>query len=71
MSNKAATRGQVDILHQDWCKGCGICVYVCPTDVLTLEKETIVVKNPEKCIGCLNCELSCPDFVLKVVKVDG
>ncbi|MFP4199044.1 MAG: 4Fe-4S binding protein, partial [Halanaerobium sp.] len=28
-------RGErVEIEHPDWCKNCGICVSVCPTDIL-------------------------------------
>lgn len=62
-----AKRGQVNILHPDWCKGCQICVDVCPVDVLVMEDGIVDIKNKEKCTGCKNCELICPDFVLKVV----
>ena len=61
-------RGKVKIVNPDWCKACGICVSVCPTDVLALVSSEIQIKDRDACIGCDNCELSCPDFVLKVVK---
>ena len=63
-----AKKGEVKILHPDWCKACGICVMVCPMDVLALESSGIRIVNGEDCIGCNRCELSCPDFVLKVVE---
>ncbi|MCG8513352.1 MAG: 4Fe-4S binding protein [Halanaerobiales bacterium] len=58
---------RIQILHSDWCKGCGLCIEVCPVDVLALQHEKIMIKNLEKCISCKNCEFICPDFVLRVV----
>jgi len=59
---------KVKLRHPDWCKVCGICVSVCPTDVLELGQDRVEIADIDSCIGCENCELSCPDFVLKVVK---
>ena len=61
---------RVKIKHPSWCKNCGICVSVCPTDILNRGREIVEIINLEKCIGCQNCELICPDFVLKVVETD-
>ena len=61
---------KVTLANPDWCKRCGICVDICPTDVLTLGQDRVEIDNLDKCIGCENCELSCPDFVLKVVEND-
>ena len=58
---------RVHLLHPDWCKGCGICIEVCPADVLALKNEKISIINLEKCTSCKNCEFICPDFVLRVV----
>jgi 2-oxoglutarate ferredoxin oxidoreductase subunit delta len=63
-------KNEVVLLHPDWCKGCGICVELCPVNVLALENEKVVIKDGAKCIGCDICELICPDFVIKVVKAD-
>ena len=65
-----AKDGKVIISEPDWCKRCGICVKVCPTDVLALGEDRVEIKDLESCVACENCELSCPDFVLKVVNDD-
>ncbi|MFA6195154.1 MAG: 4Fe-4S dicluster domain-containing protein [Sulfurimonas sp.] len=55
------------------CKACDICVSVCPSGVLGMKYEVhstlgamISVDHPESCIGCSECELSCPDFAIYV-----
>ncbi|ABB44330.1 2-oxoglutarate:acceptor oxidoreductase delta subunit [Sulfurimonas denitrificans DSM 1251] len=55
------------------CKACDICVSVCPSGVLGMVYDAsstlgamISVNNPESCIGCNECELSCPDFAIYV-----
>lgn len=55
------------------CKGCDICVSLCPAGVLTMRAcpsaalgKIISVVNPDDCIGCRKCELSCPDFAIYV-----
>lgn len=51
-----------------WCKACGICMQLCPRDVLgeaeVTKKVTLIA--PEKCNGCGLCELACPDYVFTV-----
>ena len=44
------------------CNGCGICVDVCPTDVLRMDDAsgTAVIRYQENCMTCYNCELECP-----------
>jgi 2-oxoglutarate ferredoxin oxidoreductase subunit delta len=55
------------------CKACDICVAVCPSGVLGMVYEPtstlgamISIDYPEDCIGCMECELSCPDFAIYV-----
>ena len=62
-------KGIVEI-REDWCKGCNVCAMVCPSGVLELDRfaSKMRVKNPEKCIGCGQCEASCPDFCIYVFK---
>ncbi len=58
---------KVKIEHPNWCKRCGICIEVCPVEVMKLGEDHIQIEELDNCIGCENCELSCPDYVLKVV----
>ncbi|PLY02433.1 MAG: tungsten formylmethanofuran dehydrogenase [Desulfuromonas sp.] len=49
-----------------YCKGCAICAEFCPKDVLEMETFVVKVVKPEACIKCMQCELRCPDFAIKV-----
>ena len=50
-----------------WCKGCDICVKLCPERCLALNAEQVaVVKRPDACTGCRVCEWLCPDFAISV-----
>ncbi len=41
------------------CKGCEICIRVCPTDVLILnDRMKAEAANLSVCTGCLDCEIS-------------
>jgi len=55
-------------LTVSWCKACGICMQVCPKNVLGEEQVTkkVILIAPEKCTGCGLCELACPDYVFTV-----
>jgi 2-oxoglutarate ferredoxin oxidoreductase subunit delta len=56
------------IINRDWCEGCGICIQLCPTHVLELDKEDkAFAARPEDCICCKLCELRCPDFAIEVI----
>ena len=62
--------------NADLCKGCGLCVEVCPKQILALSKDKINAKghspaeitDQEKCIACAMCATMCPDCVIKVEK---
>lgn len=49
---------------ENWCKGCGICVAFCPTKVLDIVNEKVVISDIDKCIKCGLCELRCPDYAI-------
>ncbi len=62
----------IEVIFEN-CKGCNICVDVCPTNVLELVKApnkwegyVVEVKYPEKCTKCMLCEIHCPDYAIKV-----
>lgn len=66
-------KGRVTFL-QERCKGCGLCTVGCPVKIVLLDTQKINLKgyHPatiheiDKCIGCCNCALMCPDCVITV-----
>jgi len=54
------------VINKAWCKGCDICVQVCPRDVLEMKDFVAVVKDIDNCTFCQLCELLCPDFAIVV-----
>lgn len=60
------------VINTVYCKGCEICVQVCPKDVLALDdRQKASVRAADRCIGCLNCEIYCPDFAVEVDEREG
>jgi len=62
-------------LNQKWCKGCYICLEVCPKKVFEKSLEVsekgfnpVVAVHPELCTHCLQCEMLCPDLAINVEK---
>jgi 2-oxoglutarate ferredoxin oxidoreductase subunit delta len=61
--------GAIIFVNEGWCKGCNICVEVCPKQVLGLDgQDKPILVNKDTCNGCLRCELLCPDFALMVIE---
>lgn len=66
-------RGRVTI-DEGFCKGCGLCVDVCPAHILELDMTRITQKgyHPAVCVdeaactGCATCALMCPDVAITV-----
>lgn len=62
--------------RQDRCKGCELCVSVCPKHILILDSSTTNVKgyhpaackDEAQCIGCASCAKICPDSIITIQK---
>ena len=58
-------------ITEAWCKGCDICVKMCPERCLRLDPRGIAeLANPAACTGCRVCEWLCPDFAIRVMEND-
>ncbi|MGD8998019.1 MAG: 4Fe-4S binding protein [Anaerolineae bacterium] len=68
-------RGMV-VIREDRCKGCNLCVDVCPVGILQLAEDRFNIKghhpvevtDPEECTGCAMCATICPDVVFTVYR---
>ena len=61
--------------NKEKCKGCEMCVIVCPKNLIVMDKVvnnkgyyTANINNVEECIGCTNCALMCPDCCIEIYK---
>ncbi len=60
---------------EELCKGCNVCIELCPKDLLRESKKLNVkgifpptLIDQDQCTGCGICELYCPDFAMYVVR---
>ena len=50
------------------CTHCTVCVPICPTDAISLERRRMTVSfNKEKCIGCGLCVPACPYKAVQIL----
>jgi 2-oxoglutarate ferredoxin oxidoreductase subunit delta len=69
------TQGMV-LIDEDRCKGCGLCVALCPAHALHLAEgrfnlkgyRPVEVADAEACTGCAVCAVICPDVVFTVYR---
>ncbi|MCL2099073.1 MAG: 4Fe-4S dicluster domain-containing protein [Oscillospiraceae bacterium] len=62
--------------NAETCKGCELCIDVCPKKIIILDKDKInknghhpaAVKDPEACISCGQCYIICPQIAVKIEK---
>jgi indolepyruvate ferredoxin oxidoreductase beta subunit len=54
-------------IRETWCKGCEICVIVCPQNCLKMnDAKKAFVADRSTCIRCMLCERLCPDLAVNV-----
>ena len=71
------SRVEAIIIKHEWCKGCELCIDVCPRPgVLAVSSEVsskgyprIVIADLTLCTGCGMCELMCPDIAITIKKL--
>lgn len=63
------------IIEENRCKGCELCIHVCPQKILQLSSKInkkgfhpIEVTDEKKCTGCSLCYTICPDIVISVYR---
>lgn len=63
------------VIDVDRCKGCGLCVTVCPKKVLEISDKVnkkgyfpAYQARPDDCIFCKACCLMCPDVAITITE---
>lgn len=62
------------IINTERCKGCGLCVTVCPRGGIIISKQSNrsgyfpAQKNDLDCTGCAVCAIICPDAAIEVYR---
>ncbi len=62
-------------IDREFCKGCGLCVRICPKQVLAIADTfnskgyyPAIVTQEDRCVGCGFCAQVCPDVAISVYK---
>ncbi len=60
-------------INQSRCKGCGLCVGVCPKNLISVDQGMnkkgvypAFCSLPGECTGCLLCVTACPDVAITI-----
>ena len=63
--------------NADKCKGCEICVSVCPKHILAMDTAVnakgyhpACCTDDTQCIGCTSCALMCPDCCITIYELE-
>jgi len=65
---------EVKVLEK-YCKGCGLCVVMCPKDKIFLKAKVnkqginaADVRDNSECKACMQCVLVCPEACIEIKK---
>jgi len=53
-------------LDREKCVGCGICLIVCPHEVLSMNNGHAMIQNRDRCMECGACSRNCPSEAVTV-----
>ncbi|HPP66404.1 MAG TPA: 4Fe-4S binding protein [bacterium] len=59
-------------INKNRCKGCGLCIEVCPQKILKMSKMFnkfgyhFVEVSENNCTGCKKCTIICPDAAIEI-----
>jgi 2-oxoglutarate ferredoxin oxidoreductase subunit delta len=63
-------------IEVDVCKGCSLCISVCPKNVLEIDQKVnakgyfpAYQARPEDCIKCAICCNICPDVAISIIEI--
>jgi len=63
------------VVDRERCKGCGLCIVMCPFGVLAFSTDyntsgytVVAMAQPEQCTGCALCAQTCPDVAIEVYR---
>jgi 2-oxoglutarate ferredoxin oxidoreductase subunit delta len=60
------------VIDTERCKGCGLCVVVCPRESIAVSKESNqngyfpAQAQGAACTGCAQCAIVCPEGIIEV-----
>lgn len=64
------------VIHAERCKGCGLCIALCPTGILAVADHLnasgvrpVVVLRMEDCRGCRQCAIICPEAAITIFRL--
>jgi 2-oxoglutarate ferredoxin oxidoreductase subunit delta len=69
-------KGRIEI-DETLCKGCGLCLSVCPKDLIHISTDRFTPKgyrpaelvDPQsECTGCAICAVICPEAAIRVYR---
>ena len=74
MEEKMSVNGRI-VVSDEYCKGCELCIFACPKQVIAVDIEHITVKGyhparmvTDGCTGCAICAVVCPEAAITVFR---